>query len=59
MLVPENQSYYKHTYEEQDDMPAHLKKFSFRTINFHPYHKWQTKQEYGKELLCEHRNQGQ
>ena len=25
MLVPENQSYYKHTFEGPDDMPAHLK----------------------------------
>jgi secondary thiamine-phosphate synthase enzyme len=25
MLVPENQSYYKHTYEGPDDMPAHIK----------------------------------
>lgn len=24
-LVPENQSYYRHTYEGPDDMPAHLK----------------------------------
>ena len=25
MLVPENQSYYKHTFEGPDDMPAHIK----------------------------------
>ena len=25
MLVPENQPYYKHTFEGPDDMPAHLK----------------------------------
>lgn len=24
-MVPENQSYYKHTYEGADDMPAHIK----------------------------------
>ena len=24
-IVPENQSYYKHTYEGPDDMPAHIK----------------------------------
>lgn len=24
-LVPENESYYRHTYEGSDDMPAHLK----------------------------------
>ena len=24
-MVPENQAYYKHTYEGTDDMPAHLK----------------------------------
>tara|TARA_B100000700_G_scaffold145363_1_gene161732 strand:+ start:99 stop:524 length:426 start_codon:yes stop_codon:yes gene_type:complete len=25
MLAPENQSYYKHTFEGPDDMPAHIK----------------------------------
>ena len=25
VMVPENQSYYKHTYEGSDDMPAHIK----------------------------------
>ena len=25
MMVPENQVYYKHTYEGADDMPAHIK----------------------------------
>ena len=25
MMVPENQPYYKHTYEGADDMPAHIK----------------------------------
>jgi len=25
MMVPENQHYYKHTYEGADDMPAHIK----------------------------------
>lgn len=25
VMVPENQSYYKHTYEGADDMPAHIK----------------------------------
>ena len=25
MLVPENQPYYKHTFEGSDDMPAHIK----------------------------------
>ncbi|WP_100614410.1 secondary thiamine-phosphate synthase enzyme YjbQ [Confluentibacter citreus] len=25
MMVPENASYYKHTYEGSDDMPAHIK----------------------------------
>lgn len=24
-MVPENQSYYKYTYEGSDDMPAHIK----------------------------------
>jgi len=25
VMVPENQSYYRHTYEGSDDMPAHIK----------------------------------
>ncbi|HMC01071.1 MAG TPA: secondary thiamine-phosphate synthase enzyme YjbQ [Flavobacteriaceae bacterium] len=25
MMVPENQSYYRHTFEGSDDMPAHIK----------------------------------
>lgn len=25
VMVPENQNYYKHTYEGSDDMPAHIK----------------------------------
>lgn len=25
IMVPENQAYYKHTYEGSDDMPAHIK----------------------------------
>lgn len=24
-MIPENQSYYKHTFEGSDDMPAHIK----------------------------------
>lgn len=58
-MVPENQTYYQHTFEGSDDMPAHLKasilgssiqlpitngKFNLGT--------WQG------IYLCEHRNQG-
>ena len=56
-LVPENQSYYQHTYEGPDDMPAHLKasilgsSLSMPISNGHlNLGTWQG------IYLCEHRN---
>lgn len=56
-MVPENQSYYRHTYEGPDDMPAHLKasilgsSISIPISNGHlNMGTWQG------IYLCEHRN---
>ena len=56
-MVPENQSYYQHTYEGPDDMPAHLKasilgsSISIPISNGHlNIGTWQG------IYLCEHRN---
>ena len=56
-MVPENQSYYQHTYEGPDDMPAHLKasilgsSISIPISNGHlNMGTWQV------IYLCEHRN---
>ena len=56
-MVPENQSYYQHTYEGPDDMPAHLKasilgsSISIPISNGHlNMGTWQG------IYLCEHRN---
>ena len=59
MLAPENQSYYQHTFEGSDDMPAHLKAsllgssvsipITDGTLNLGT---WQG------IYLCEHRNRG-
>ena len=59
MLAPENQSYYQHTFEGSDDMPAHLKAsllgssvsipITDGTLNLGT---WQG------IYLCEHRNHG-
>ena len=56
-LVPENQSYYQHTFEGSDDMPAHLKASILGSSVSVPI-------SYGKLnlgtwqgiYLCEHRN---
>lgn len=59
ILVPENTSYYKHTYEGSDDMPAHIKSSLLGASLLIPITKgalnlgvWQG------VYLCEHRNQG-
>ena len=59
ILVPENASYYKHTYEGSDDMPAHIKSSLLGASLLIPITKgalnlgvWQG------VYLCEHRNQG-
>ena len=58
-LVPENQPYYKHTFEGPDDMPAHLKTSLLGSSVSIPITKrklalgtWQG------IYLCEHRNHG-
>ena len=58
-MVPENQSYYQHTMEGADDMPAHLKSSILGTSVHIPITEgilnlgtWQG------IYLCEHRNQG-
>ena len=59
VMVPENTSYYKHTYEGSDDMPAHLKSSILGCSLTIPITngklnlgKWQG------IYLCEHRNDG-
>ena len=58
-IVPENQPYYKHTFEGSDDMPAHLKASFLGSSVSIPISKgklvlgtWQG------IYLCEHRNHG-
>lgn len=58
-MVPENQPYYKHTFEGSDDMPAHIKASLMGTSVQIPITKgslnlgiWQG------VYLCEHRNYG-
>lgn len=58
-IVPENQPYYKHTFEGSDDMPAHLKASLLGSSVSIPISKgklvlgtWQG------IYLCEHRNHG-
>jgi len=59
MLAPENQSYYQHTFEGSDDMPAHLKASLLGSSVSIPITdgklnlgRWQG------IYLCEHRNRG-
>ena len=59
ILVPENQTYYKHTIEGSDDMPAHLKSSLLGSSVSIPIQDgklnlgtWQG------VYLCEHRNHG-
>ena len=59
MLAPENQSYYQHTFEGSDDMPAHLKASLLGSSVSIPITDgrlnlgtWQ------RIYLCEHRNRG-
>ena len=58
-MVPENQPYYRHTFEGADDMPAHLKASILGSSVSVPitngklaFGTWQG------IYLCEHRNQG-
>mgnify|MGYP001158137473 CR=1 FL=1 len=59
MLAPENQSYYEHTYEGPDDMPAHLKASILGSSVSIPITKGQLNLGTWQSIyLCEHRNHG-
>ena len=56
-LVPENQSYYQHTFEGPDDMPAHLKASILGSSVSVPISKGQLNLGTWQGIyLCEHRN---
>ncbi len=58
-MVPENEPYYKHTFEGSDDMPAHLKN-SILGVNVHcPITNGKLNLGVWQGIyLCEHRNYG-
>ncbi len=59
VLVPENASYYKHTYEGSDDMPAHIKASLMGTSVQIPISNGQLNLGTWQGIyLCEHRNYG-
>ena len=41
-VIP-NKAYFEHTYEGDDDMPAHLKSSLFGSSITIPYYKWRVK----------------
>lgn len=45
-LVKENEPYYDHVLEGDDDMPAHGQEFPLRCEPHHPYHEWQVESRY-------------
>ena len=56
-IVPENQSYYQHTFEGPDDMPAHLKASILGSSVSVPISKGQLNLGTWQGIyLCEHRN---
>ena len=56
-LVPENQSYFTHTYEGSDDMPAHLKSSILGSSIVIPISNGRLKIGTWQGIyLCEHRN---
>ena len=58
-LVPENQPYYKHTFEGPDDMPAHLKTSLLGSSVSIPITKGKLALGTWQGIyLCEHRNYG-
>ena len=58
-MVPENQSYYKHTYEGSDDMPAHIKSSLLGSSVLIPITKGQLNLGVWQGIyLCEHRYYG-
>ncbi len=59
MLAPENQSYYKHTFEGSDDMPAHLKASILGSSVSAPISDGKLNLGTWQGIyLCEHRNHG-
>ena len=55
--VPENESYYKHTYEGSDDMPAHIKSTVIGTSLTIPFSDGNLELGTWQGIyLCEHRN---
>ena len=59
MLAPENQSYYQHTFEGSDDMPAHLKASLLGSSISIPITDGKLNLGTWQGIyLCEHRNHG-
>jgi len=59
VMVPENASYYKHTYEGSDDMPAHIKASLLGASVQIPITNGKLNLGIWQGLyLCEHRNNG-
>ena len=59
MLAPENQSYYQHTFEGSDDMPAHLKASQLGSSVSIPITDGKLNLRTWQGIyLCEHRNRG-
>ena len=59
MLAPENQSYYQHTFEGSDDIPAHLKASILGSSVSIPITDGQLNLGTWQGIyLCEHRNHG-
>ncbi|GAA3657210.1 secondary thiamine-phosphate synthase enzyme YjbQ [Flavivirga jejuensis] len=59
VMVPENTSYYKHTYEGSDDMPAHIKASLLGTSVQIPITNGKLNLGIWQGIyLCEHRNSG-
>ena len=59
MLAPENQSYYQHTFEGSDDIPAHLKASLFGSSVSIPITDGRLNLGTWQGIyLCEHRNRG-
>ena len=58
-LIPENQSYYNHTYEGPDDIPAHIKSSIFGSSLSIPIGNGELALGAWQGIyLCEHRNHG-
>jgi secondary thiamine-phosphate synthase enzyme len=59
VMVPENATYYKHTFEGSDDMPAHIKASLLDASLLIPISKGKLNMGIWQGIyLCEHRNYG-